>query len=738
MQMVGGNGGNQFRQYAGQNVGNLNGYNDVQNVRNQEEAGIQLQAKEFDLMAAASDLDEIEEVNANYGSAEVHNYEDCYDNEIFNMFTQEEQYTELLEPIPEPHKVPQNDNNVISEVSSVKQSGGTIEQHLANVEETHSEDIQCAGSDHDHYQEAACAHHEEHVMYDCAQNDLFRAENDKIKQHYKELYDSIKITCAKHIEQVTKLTTENVNLKTRVSKATVNPQVSTRDKHAIDVEPIVPRLRNNRDAHLDYLRHLKESVKIIRDIVEEAKVPKSNPKTNRISPAKGANKLPVEDLSRTNKSHLRTTNHVDSSSRLKRTVINSNSDSICQTCNKCLTSFDHDMCVAVYVKYVVRPHSTRHNCKVERKIKQVQKPKQVERKMKQVWKPKQVGKVWKPTGCSKHMTGDCSRLLNFVKKFTETVRFGNDHFGAIIGYGDYVVGESVIFRVYYMEGLGHNFFSVGQFCDSDLEVAIRKHSCYVRDTDGVDLIKGSRGSNLYTISVEDMMKSSPICLLSKASKNKSWLWHRQAVATACYTQNCSLIHTRHHKTPYELVHNKKPDLTFFRVFGALCYPTNDNEDLGKIQPTADTRIFVGYAPSRKGLPPGFVAEPHFMEDHNVSPVDHNPFVNVFASEHHSEASSSGDISSTESPYGYRQEEGIDFEESFATMARIEEIRIFIANAASRNMNIFQMDVKTAFLNGELKEEVHVSQPEVFVDPDHPTHVYRLKKALYGLKQAPRA
>ncbi|GJW31137.1 hypothetical protein Tco_0051169 [Tanacetum coccineum] len=127
------------------------------------------------------------------------------------------------------------------------------------------------------------------------------------------------------------------------------------------------------------------------------------------------------------------------------------------------------------------------------------------------------------SGCSKHMTGDRSWLRNFMKKFIRTVRFENDHFGAIMGYGDYVIGDSVISRVYYVEGLGHNMFSVGQFCDSDLEVAFRKHSCYVRDTDGVELIKGSRGSNLYTISVEDMMKSSPICLLSKASKNKSWL-----------------------------------------------------------------------------------------------------------------------------------------------------------------------------------------------------------------------
>nr|GEV99195.1 retrovirus-related Pol polyprotein from transposon TNT 1-94 [Tanacetum cinerariifolium] len=88
--------------------------------------------------------------------------------------------------------------------------------------------------------------------------------------------------------------------------------------------------------------------------------------------------------------------------------------------------------------------------------------------------------------------------------------------------------------------------------------------------------------------------------------------------------------------------------------------------------------------------------------------------------------------------GYRQEEGIDFEESFAPVACIEAIRIFIANSASKNTTIYQMDVKTTFLNGELKEEVYVSQPESFVDPDHPTHVYRLKKALYGLKQAPRA
>ncbi|GJY31371.1 retrovirus-related pol polyprotein from transposon TNT 1-94 [Tanacetum coccineum] len=88
--------------------------------------------------------------------------------------------------------------------------------------------------------------------------------------------------------------------------------------------------------------------------------------------------------------------------------------------------------------------------------------------------------------------------------------------------------------------------------------------------------------------------------------------------------------------------------------------------------------------------------------------------------------------------GFRQEEGIDFKESFAPVARIEAIHIFIANVAHKNMTIYQMDVKMAFLNGELKEEVYVSQPEGFVDQDNPSHVYKLKKALYGLKQAPHA
>ncbi|GKB10808.1 hypothetical protein Tco_0844731 [Tanacetum coccineum] len=105
------------------------------------------------------------------------------------------------------------------------------------------------------------------------------------------------------------------------------------------------------------------------------------------------------------------------------------------------------------------------------------------------------------------------------------VRFGNDHITRIMGYGDYQLGNVTISRVYYVDRLGHNLFSVGQFCDGDLEVAFRKNTCFIHNLEGVDLLSGSRDTNLYTISLDDMLKTSPICLLSKVSKTKSWLRH---------------------------------------------------------------------------------------------------------------------------------------------------------------------------------------------------------------------
>ncbi|GJR10437.1 retrovirus-related pol polyprotein from transposon TNT 1-94 [Tanacetum coccineum] len=451
-----------------------------------------------------------------------------------------------------------------------------------------------------------------------------------------------------------------------VTKDHVKPIVLAPGKYAIDVEPIPLCNRNNREVHLDYLMHLKESVETLREIVEEAKVERP--------------------LDRSIISACRYTKH---SQELLEYAIG--------TCPKDFNQRDKKHALTQQLNTqktnVHVPPSKGVNCCTNASGSQLRSNTKKNRisSAKGVNKKKVIQIVlwYLDSGCSKHMTGDRSQLRNFVNKFIETVRFENDHFGAIMGYGDYVIGDRVISRVYYVEGLGHNLFFVGQFYYSDLEVAFRKHSCYVRDTDGVELIKGSRGSNLYTISVEDMMKSPLICLLSKASQNKSWLWHRrlnhlnfgsindharkdlvrglprlkfekdhlysaskdatpeviikfltqiqiglnktvryictdngtefvnkyltdyyecvgifhqksilrtpqqndvverhnctlveaawtmlifskarmflwaEVVATACYTQNRSLIHTRHNKTPYELVNDKKPDLTFF-------------------------------------------------------------------------------------------------------------------------------------------------------------------------------
>ncbi|GJS85435.1 retrovirus-related pol polyprotein from transposon TNT 1-94 [Tanacetum coccineum] len=125
------------------------------------------------------------------------------------------------------------------------------------------------------------------------------------------------------------------------------------------------------------------------------------------------------------------------------------------------------------------------------------------------------------------MTGNLKLLINFVWKFLGTVRFGNDHVAAILGYGDLQWGNILITRVYFVEGLGHNLFLVGKFCDSVLEVAFRRNTCFVRNLEGVDLLKGNLTTNLYTINLYEMASASPICLMACATSTKSWLWHQR-------------------------------------------------------------------------------------------------------------------------------------------------------------------------------------------------------------------
>nr|GEZ33843.1 hypothetical protein [Tanacetum cinerariifolium] len=367
---------------------------------------------------------------------------------------------------------------------------------------------------------------------------------------------------------------------------------------------------------------------------------------------------------------------------------------VCAMCKQCLISVNHDECFLNYV-----------NDKNSRGMKQIEnvsiKEKQKKRKPK-AKKPKKVGFIarlatpkpskprsllrWSPTGrmfdlnskiiassesksqfdCSKGDNACTSnpveptikRFLNATFSLAGTVWFGNDHVAAILGFGDLLWGNILITRVYFIEGLGHNLFSIGQFCDSDLEVAFRRDACFVRNLEGVDLLKGDRSTNLYTINLHEMASASPICLMARASSTKSWLWHQrlshlnfntindlarndlvaettsssygfvwtnencqykwkatlveaartmlifshaplflwaEAIATACFTQNRSIIHRQFNKTPYELINGRIPGILFLHVFGAQCYPKNDREDIGKLGAKGDIGFFIGYS-----------------------------------------------------------------------------------------------------------------------------------------------
>nr|GEY09897.1 integrase, catalytic region, zinc finger, CCHC-type, peptidase aspartic, catalytic [Tanacetum cinerariifolium] len=276
-------------------------------------------------------------------------------------------------------------------------------------------------------------------------------------------------------------------LKKQLSKL----QVTSSDTE--HVEPIVPCLRNNRDAHQDYLRHLKESVETIRDIVEEAKVvrPLDRSIVSACRYTKHSQELLEYAIGTCPQGSQQRAKQLAHTPLIRKKQVNATKPSDRQDSNK----HKHVVTQKTQKTYVPVPHST--GVKSYPKASGSQ-PKS-NPKTNRIWQAKCANKVEDlPRTNNSHL-----RTTNRVDSISRLKRL-----------------------VYYVEGLGHSLFSVAQFCDSDLEVAFRKHSCYVRDKDGVDLIKGSRGSNLYTISVEEMMKSSPIYLLSKASKNKSWLWHR--------------------------------------------------------------------------------------------------------------------------------------------------------------------------------------------------------------------
>nr|GEV32632.1 integrase, catalytic region, zinc finger, CCHC-type, peptidase aspartic, catalytic [Tanacetum cinerariifolium] len=498
------------------------------------------------------------------------------------------------------------------------------------------------------------------------------AENEHLKHTYKQFYDSIKSTrvrskeqCDALINQVNLKSVEifdlNANLQeqgliiaalrdelrklkgksivdTTVSTHTIDPKMLK-----VDVEPIAPRLLNNSTIHSDYLRLTQEQAKILREVEllilirqtcpsinnssdklvavtpknKDKRViftkpvtssgnintkiasssnlvsnkpmlsfigvksstsasrsqPSGNTKKDKIQrPPSSTQKNIVESHPRTVKSSLKNKNCVikpKGIAILQHSKLNANSELICVKCNGYMLSDNHDLSVP-YGKVFTN-----------------------------------TGYIWRPTGQTFTIVGNACPLTRITTTTEVPSRKPTNL--------ETDTPKPVVTLVYSRKPRKSKTTDPvrkSKFCDSNLEVAFRQHTCFICNLKGVDLFTGSRGNNLYNLSLGEMMASSPVCLLSKASKTKLWLWHRrlshlnfgainhlarhslvrEAVVTACYTQN-----------RYELLHGKLTDLSFFHVFGVLCYPKNDSENLGKLQSKVDIAMASEHSSSEPEL-----------------------------------------------------------------------------------------------------------------------------------------
>nr|GEY38915.1 retrovirus-related Pol polyprotein from transposon TNT 1-94 [Tanacetum cinerariifolium] len=779
----------------------------------------------------------------------------------------------------------------------------------------------------------------------------------------------------------------------------------------IDVAPLAPKLRNNRTAHTDYLRHTQKETATLKEIVKSERLLNllntsfdyaCNTKNDRIqrTPSK-AKKNKLEDHHRKVRPSLNKKKSVVDTkaiSPVTNSKLNVNADLKCATCNGCLFSDNHDSCVLACINSVNARRTftlVGNVCPLNRiattAIVSFREPIPVEsntdkpvvtlvysRKSKAAKKKVPISnpKINKSLASKTKYWLWHRRLsyLNFgainhlarqgLVRGLPKLKFENDHICSACAMGKstkkshkpksedtnqeklYLLHMD-LFRPMRVESINgkkyilvivddYSRFTWVKFLRSKdeapnfiikflkmIQVRLKVSVCHIRTDNGTEFVNQTLHQYYKEVGIshKTSVARSPQqngvierrnhTLIEAAytmliyAQAPLFLWS-EAVATACYTQNRSIIRLRHGKTPYELLHNKLPDLSFLYVFGARCYPTNDNENLGKLKPKANTGIFIGYTSTKKAFwiynrRTRRIVETIHVDFDELTAMAYEqsssgPALNEMTPETIIQADLTGSASSTTvdqdapsliahmgndplfgvpileitsapsssmvSPYqivqpdhpipqhirkrtkdhlldniigqlsrpiftrlqlheqalfcyydafltsvepktykealtqscwikamheelneferlevwelvprsdkvmvftlkwiykvkldklggilknkahlvaqGYRQEEGIDFEESFALVARLEAIRIFLAYTAHKNMVVYQMDVKIAFLNGNLREEVYVSQPDGFVDQDNPNHVYKLKKALYGLKQAPRA
>nr|GEZ02921.1 hypothetical protein [Tanacetum cinerariifolium] len=1042
IQNVGGYGGNQFGQYARQVAQNQQGFNAWQNGRIQgaQNAGVQSDGNQNGLVVVPMIANQSGTGNVAAARAEG--------IRIGNQARHLHLYTNLLEPIPKPQLVPQNDNHITYVAPSMVHSGVTVETSSASNEEIHA------------HQETVYHNLVDQVGHVNRVNCNMRATNAELKSElarYKIQEQRVEIT--KFVRDFKSLAKEadlsldkkkSVELKIeRLLKASVSHDIMSivqngfvdipsdlrteldRTKEKLELciikkEKEYAVLWNNCVTH-----HVdKPKLSVVTSLSKKLHVSMSShsvPQSKEFNVVKHRNVIAPGmfkiNPSQTSKVDL-VPNKQSNASIRTNPITNSQRHVIVKE------NVSSDMATTSSTGLVHTARTRRPQPKANTKNARVPSAS----KSSEVRKSVTVEDHFRTLLLSKNqkiMSSKCCPNLSVVRRLGMFQAYDREHQASHQLCVD-VFGNC----------LGHSLFLLGQFCDADLEVAFRRNTCFIIDLDGVDLLKGNRSTNLYTINLYDMASASPICLMARATPTKSWLWHqrlsylnfdtindlakndlisglpkfkyaKEHLCPSCEQgkskrashlpkpvpnskQRLHLLHmdlcgpmqvtsingkcyvlvivddysrytwvhflrtkdemhkteTKNHilkeyfdsvgithetsaaKTPQqngvverrnrtlveaartmlifslallflwaEAIATAKPDISYLYVFGALCYPKNDREDIGKLGAKGDIGFFIGYyanyvayrvynrrtrkimktmnfmfdelsamafeqnssrprlqsmtsrqissklkltyassserdldnlfeplhneylggrptealraipaAPQQRNLtssPTASTADNvlnvrfegdlfvnHFGTPSTESAVSTTQYVDpsnmhTFYQQYQhdyqwtkahpleqvirepsrpvltrNQLKTDGDMciyaltvsimepktvkeALTDPAWiepiktrlvvrGYRQEEGIAFEESFAPVARMEAIRIFLTYTAHKGFTVYQMDVKIAFLHGSLKEDVYVCQPEGFIDADYLIHVYKLKKALYGLKQAPRA
>nr|GEU81555.1 putative ribonuclease H-like domain-containing protein [Tanacetum cinerariifolium] len=556
---------------SGYNVGNLNGYNDVHNVRNQnlngndnlvaaltegnatghngnqircytyrgEEAGIQLQDEEFDLMAAATDLDEIEEVNANCilmanlqqvstsstqtdkapvydsdGSTKVHDYKNCFDDDILYMFTQEEQYTKLLKPIPESHQVPHNDNNVISEVTSMEQSKGTVEQHLANVEEAR-------------------------VLYDSLYHNLAIKVEKVNTVNFKLNETNAKLTTKrarfKNQEKSLEISQEKYDkLERCYQKSVYQQQCLSKKINALHLSFEFSD-DTTRSVARKFLNEVKSTIVTLQRVVKHRMTIKTN---NWSSSAHQEHHKILKD------ENFPIVNQVDARVQNFEIQFLKEASKFVGDFKSLAKEVDESLAKQKALELEIERLLREQFINGKRYVLVI-----VDDYSRYTWV---------------HFLRSKDEAPEVIKTFLKRITILLQSPVIIIRTDNSTEFKNQVLKEYFDSvGISHQVSSVRT--PQQNGVVERRNRT---------IVEAARTMLIF-------------------SRAPLFLW-AEAIANACFTQTSSIIHRRFNKTPYELINGKKPDISFLHVFGALCYPKNDHEDIGKLGAKG---LDLTYAPS---------------------------------------------------------------------------------------------------------------------------------------------